>query len=93
MKIETETQFNVGDKVWRKNLVTHEVGECVVRSITLTHCVYKKNDSDEIVETELVIYHTDEGPLTNVPGKPDANSAYATKEEAEAAPNYDPSKR
>ena len=90
MRIETETQFNVGDKVWRKNLVTHEVGECTVKSITVTHCVYRKEETDKIIETEIVIYHTDDGPLTNVKGRNDANSAYATKEEAEAAPNYEP---
>lgn len=90
MRIETETEFNVGDKVWSKNLVTHEGEEHTVKSITLTHCVYGKINGDGFVESELVIYHTGDGPLTNVKGRNNANSAYATKEEAEAAPNYVP---
>ena len=84
MKIEIETQFNIGDKVWHKNLVTNEPEQHTVQSIMATHCVYNNRES------EIVIYHTDDGPLTNVPGKLGSNSAYATKEEAEAAPNYVP---
>lgn len=93
MKYEIEAQFNVGDKVWHKNLVTHEPEQHTVQSITLTKCVYKHNKTGEEIQTELVIYHTDDGPLTNVPGKPDCNSAYVTKEEAMAAPDYVPDER
>ena len=91
MEFHFKTQFNVGDKIWHKNLVTNEAMENTIESLQVFHCVYKKKDSDELTTSTLTMYHTEDGsPLCNLEGDLGPNSAYATKEECDAAPAYVP---
>lgn len=84
MKVELETRFNPGDVVWRKNPVTNEAHQT-----TITHVeVYFFAEKDK--QSYYVIYKDEEGPMCNLPGKVSAENAFATKEEADACPAYDP---
>lgn len=85
MKYEVETQFNVGDKVWRKNLVTNVAEQFIITRID----VYLFIENDK--ESYVVLYHDGFGMIsTNINGKIEANNAFATKEEADACPRYIP---
>lgn len=89
MEFHFKTQFNIGDRIWHKNLVTNESIEATIECFQVLHCVYKKKDSNELATTTMTIYHTDDGsPLCNIEGDLGSNSAYATKEECDAAPAY-----
>ena len=85
MKLNIETQFNIGDKVWRKNLVTNEAYETTITDITLCGSVLKNG-----TVSWAIMYHNGEGPMVNISGRVDANNAFATKEEADACPAYNP---
>ena len=85
MKIEIEFEFKPGDVVWRKNLVTNEVYQVTITRVSVMYYL----DKDK--ESYCVLYHTENnGPMCNIPGKVEANSAFATKEEADACPRYQP---
>lgn len=86
MKIEIETEFNPGDVVWRKNLVTNEASQVTISRMD----VYFFAENGK--QSYCVLYHGEdgEGPLCNLPGKVDANNAFATKEAADACPRYIP---
>jgi len=90
MKYEIEAKFSIGDKVWHKNLVTNEARETTVRDIQAMVNEYVNSKGERRI-SKLIIYHTEDGsPLTNIEGDLGANSAYATKEECDAAPAYVP---
>ena len=80
MKHEIEIQFEVGDTVWHKNLVTNEAIQTKIRSY------------QAIINSDggsCVIYHTeDQCPIVNVIGKPDNANVCATKEECDSYPPY-----
>jgi len=84
MKVEIETQFNPGDVVWRKNLVTNEAHQTTIIHVD----VYFFAEKDK--QSYCVMYHDGEGPMCNLPGKVDAGNAFSTKEEADACPPYVP---
>ena len=90
MKINIDTQFNIGDEIWHKNLVTNESYKDKVKAIMFTQSTFV-NDGGEIKTSSIVIYHTESGDMcTNTEGNLGANSAYATKEECDAVPAFDP---
>ena len=86
MKVELETRFNPGDVVWRKNLVTNEAHQTRITHVD----VYFFAEKDK--QSYCVMYHDEEGYMCNLPGEVSAGNAFATKEEADACPAYDPSK-
>ena len=84
MKVEMEIRFKPGDVVWRKNLVTNEASQVTITHVSAHYYMDKKPGY-------IVLYHTEDGmPMTSIPGKVDANNAFATKEEADACPPYNP---
>ena len=84
MKVEMEIRFKPGDVVWRKNLVTNEASQVTITHVSAYYCREKE-------PSYVVMYHTGDGmPMTSLPGKVSANDAFATKEEADACPPYDP---
>lgn len=86
MKIEFEFEFKPGDVVWRKNLVTDKAYQVTITRVTVIYGLEKGKES------YCVMYHTgDDGPMCNIPGKVDANNAFATEEAADACPPYVPS--
>lgn len=85
MKVELEYDFKPGDVVWRKNLVTNEAYQVTITRVDVFYF------HDEKGESYCVLYHADgEGPMCNLPGSVDANNAFASKEDADACPPYDP---
>lgn len=85
MKVEIETRFNVGDTVWRKNLVTNEAYQVKISRLDVYFF------AGEGKSNYCVMYHVDgDTPMCNLPDKVKAGDAFATKEEADACPPYDP---
>lgn len=85
MKVEIEIEFKPGSVVWRKNLVTNEAYQVTITRVDVYYFL------EEGKESYCVMYHAEnEGPMCNIPGKVDANNAFATKEEADACPRYEP---
>ena len=80
MRHEIEIQFEDGDTVWHKNLVTNEAIQTKIRSY------------QAIINSDggsCVIYHTeDQCPIVNVIGKPGNTNVFATKEECDSYPPY-----
>lgn len=87
MTREIEIQFKVGDTVWRKDLLTNESYETKIRKINAYYFIEEDGS-----ESYCVMYMDGDGPMCNMPDKLSANSAFATKEEADACPAYDPNK-
>ena len=80
MKHEIEIQFEVGDTVWYKNLVTNEAIQTKIRSY---QAIINSNGGS------CVIYHTeDQCPIVNIIGKPGNTNVFATKEECDSYPPY-----
>lgn len=85
MKVELETKFSPGDVVWRKNLVTNEAYQVTITHVDVFFFAKKEKQS------YCVMYHSEgDGPMCNLPGQVDANNAFATKEDADACPAYQP---
>lgn len=85
MKVELETQFNPGDVVWRKNLATNEAYQVTITHVDVYFFAKKEKQS------YCVMYHSEgDGTMCNLPGQVDANNAFATKEDADACPAYQP---
>jgi len=83
MKHEIEVQFEVGDTVWHKNLVTNEAIQTKIR---FYQAMIMSDGS------KCVLYHTeDEAPIVNIIGKPRNTNVFATKEECDSYPPYDQS--
>ena len=85
MKVELDIQFKPGDVVWQKNLVTNEASQITIRRVTVYFFI-----EEDGRQSYSVMYHTGECILYNIPGKIEANNAFATKEEADACPRYNP---
>ena len=86
MKLTIETRFNPGDTVWRKNLVTNETEQVEIdRADVLVSFI-------EGGQSYVEIYHSEDvnAGMCNIPGKVDANNAFATKEDADACPAFNP---
>ena len=85
MKFNVETQFNIGDKVYYKDLVTNEtlLGTIKLIHIMAEFCGEKDNSC-------LVCYHTKTGDiLTNINNESNSsNSAFATREECNKMKPY-----
>lgn len=82
MKHEIEVQFEVGDVVWHKNLVTNEA---IQTKIKLYQAIINSDGSS------CVIYHTeDQNHIVNIIGKPSNTNVFATKEECDSYPPYVP---
>ena len=82
MKHEIEVQFEVGDIVWHKNLVTNEA---IQTKITDYQAIIQGDGS------KCVLYHTEDGsPIVNVIGRPSNTNVFATKEECDSWPAYVP---
>ena len=80
MKHEIEIQFEVGDTVWYKNLVTNEA---IQTKISSYQAIINSDGGS------CVIYHTeDQCPIVNIIGKPGNTNAFATKEECDSYPPY-----
>lgn len=74
--------FEVNDIVWHKNLVTNEAMQATVKTYTAMI------DSNG---TKCVLYHLSDGsPVMNIIGKPKNTDAFATKEECDSYPPYNP---
>jgi hypothetical protein len=87
MKIEIEIRFKPGDVVWRKNLVTNEAYQVTITRVSVFYYLEKEPEY-------IVLYHVGDGQaMTCIPGKVDANNAFATKEEADACPPYSPGEK
>jgi hypothetical protein len=85
MKINIETKFNIGDKVWRKNLVTNEASQVEITRVDVYY-FFEENGK----ENYCVMYHVKgDTTMCNISNKVDANNAFATQEEADACPPYD----
>ena len=85
MKIAIETEFNPGDVVWRKNLVTNEAEQIKIERVTF----YAFIDKDKT--SYAITYHDGTGGIMcNIPGKVDPNNAFSTKEDADLCPAYQP---
>ena len=86
MKVELEIEFKPGDVVWRKNLVTNKAYQVTITRVSALY--FMENGT----ESYCIMYHAgNDGPMCNIPGKNNANNAFATKEEADACPRYIPS--
>ena len=82
MKHEIEVQFEVGDVVWHKNLVTNEAIQTKIKSY---QSIINSDGSS------CVIYHTeDQCPIVNIIGKPSNTNVFATKEECDSWHAYVP---
>jgi len=85
MKMSIETKFNPGDKVWRKNLVTNEAEPVQIERVDVFVSFIEGGQS------YVEIYHSEDATgMCNIPGQVDANNAFATKEDADACPAYNP---
>ena len=85
MKIAIKTQFNIGDVVWRKNLVTNEAYQVTISRLA----VFFNAEANK--ESYGVMYYVDgDSSMFNIPNRVQANNAFATKEDADACPPYDP---
>lgn len=83
MKEELETEFKIGDTVWRKNLVTNEAIQTTVESIRLM--VWEDGSACIVYVTEDVT------PIVHVIGKPKTSTClFASKEECDSYPPYQP---
>ena len=85
MKITIETEFNPGDVVCRKNLVTNEAEQTKIERVTF----YAFIDKDK---TSYAITYSDgtAALMCNIPGEVGPNNAFATKEDADSCPAYRP---
>lgn len=82
---EINIQFNIGDKVWHKNLVTNEAVQTTIKS----YMGYISADKDK--EASCVMYHCEDGDIiVNIEGKPAKTNVFATKEECDSWPTFDP---
>jgi hypothetical protein len=83
MKEELETEFKVGDIVWRKNHVTNKAIQTTVESISV------KEFEDGSIG---VLYLTEDiTPIVQVMGKPKSSGClFSSKEECDSYPPYRP---
>ena len=82
MEEKINIEFKVGDTVWHKNLVTNEAKETKVKWYRGILC------SDG---SKCVIYHTEDNTIAvNIEGKPNNTNMFATKEECDSYPPYNP---
>ncbi len=85
MKHEIEVQFEVGDVVWRKDLITNEAKKTKIRGYQAMV------QGSEKGESKCVLYHTEDCyPTVNIEGKPSNTDLFATKEECDSFPAFDP---
>lgn len=85
MKVNIETRFNVGDVVWRKNLVTNEASQVTISRLDVYFFAGERKTN------YCVLYHVEgDTPMCNLPDKVSPGQAFVTKEEADACPPYDP---
>lgn len=82
MKYDIDVQFKVGDVVWHKNLVTNEA---IKTKVSRFQAMIFDDGS------KCVLYHTEDGyPIVNIIGKPSNTNVFATKEECDSYPAYQP---
>lgn len=83
MKEELETEFKVGDVVWRKNRVTNEAIQTAVESIE--SMVWEDG-------SKCILYVTEDmTPIVHVLGQPKSSTClFASKEECDSYPPYHP---
>lgn len=74
--------FEVNDVVWRKNLVTNEAIQATVEYYTVTF----NSDGNKCILYQL----SDKSLNLNIIGKPRNTDIFATKEECDSYPSYNP---
>lgn len=85
MKHEIEVQFEVGDTVWHKDLITNEAKKTKIRGY---QAIVQGGENGE---NKCVLYHTEDCcPIVNIEGKPSNTDLFATKEECDSFPPFDP---
>ena len=82
MEEKINIEFKVNDVVWHKNLVTNEAMKTKIKWYKGVVC------SDG---SKCVIYHTEDGTIAvNIEGRPNNTNIFATKEECDSYPPYNP---
>jgi hypothetical protein len=82
MKYDIDVQFKVGDVVWHKNLVTNEA---IKTKVSRFQAMIFDDGG------KCVLYHLEDGsPVVNVVGRPCNTNVFATKEECDSYPAYQP---
>ena len=86
MKHEIDVQFEIGDAVWHKDLISNVAAQTKIKSYQAMITNTQKG------EEKCVVYRTEDCFSTvNIEGKPSNTNLFATKEECDSYPPFDPS--